>query len=157
MATPIILDTDPGHDDAIALLLALASPEVEVLGVTPVSGNQTLEKTTTNALKILEFVERTDIPVHVGCDRPLVREQWAAGLRPRRVGARRPGSARAEDEAGRGACRRLHREDVQEREGVVLVPVGPLTNIGLLLARYPGSRSGSTASSSWAARSRRGT
>jgi len=78
MATPIIFDTDPGHDDAIALLLALASPEVEVLGVTPVSGNQTLEKTTANALKILEYVDRTDIPVHVGCDRPLVREQWAA-------------------------------------------------------------------------------
>jgi len=59
MGTKIVLDTDPGHDDAIALLLALASPEVEVLGVTSVSGNQTLEKTTTNALKILEFVERT--------------------------------------------------------------------------------------------------
>src|SRR4029078_4045886 len=78
MGTKIVLDTDPGHDDAIALLLALASPEVEVLGVTSVSGKQTLEKTTENALKILEFVERTDIPVYVGCDRPLVREQWAA-------------------------------------------------------------------------------
>ena len=57
--TRIILDTDPGHDDAIALLLALASPELEILGITTVSGNQTLEKTTANALKILEFVDRT--------------------------------------------------------------------------------------------------
>ena len=78
MATKIVLDTDPGHDDAIALLLALASPEVELLGVTTVAGNQTLEKTTANALKILEYVERTDVPVHVGASRPIVREQWAA-------------------------------------------------------------------------------
>ena len=76
--TKNIQDTDPGHDDAIALLLAMASPELDVLGVTTVSGNQTLEKTTANALKILEFVDRTDVPVHVGAPRPLVREQWAA-------------------------------------------------------------------------------
>ena len=57
--TPILIDCDPGHDDAIALLLALGSPEVELLGVTTVHGNQTLEKTTTNALKLLEFVGRT--------------------------------------------------------------------------------------------------
>ena len=54
--TPIILDCDPGHDDAIALLLALASPELELVGVTTVSGNQTLDKTTANALRVLEFV-----------------------------------------------------------------------------------------------------
>src|ERR671924_2271457 len=78
MTTPILLDCDPGHDDAIALLLALASPEVELLGVTTVAGNETIEKTTRNALKVLEFVGRTDVPVHVGCERPLVREQWAA-------------------------------------------------------------------------------
>ena len=63
MSTPIILDCDPGHDDAIALLLALASPEVELLGVTTVGGNQTLEKTTANALRVLEFVGREDLPV----------------------------------------------------------------------------------------------
>ena len=53
----IILDCDPGHDDAIALLLALASPEVELLGVTTVSGNHTVERTTANALRLLEFLE----------------------------------------------------------------------------------------------------
>ena len=56
MSIPIILDCDPGHDDAIALLLALASPELEVLGVTTVHGNQTLEKTTANALRVLDLV-----------------------------------------------------------------------------------------------------
>src|SRR5881296_3063259 len=78
MTTPILLDCDPGHDDAIALLLALASPEVELLGVTTVSGNQTLEKTTANAIRVLEFVGREDVPVAAGADRPLVRERESA-------------------------------------------------------------------------------
>jgi inosine-uridine nucleoside N-ribohydrolase len=72
--TPIVLDCDPGHDDAIALLLALASPEVELLGVTTTYGNQTVEKTTTNALKVLELVGRTDIRVAEGAERPFSRE-----------------------------------------------------------------------------------
>ena len=74
MTIRVILDCDPGHDDAIALLLALASPELELLGVTTVSGNQTLEKTTANALRVLELVGRDDVAVAAGADRPLVRE-----------------------------------------------------------------------------------
>jgi inosine-uridine nucleoside N-ribohydrolase len=70
---PIILDCDPGHDDAIALLLALASPEVELLGVTTVHGNQTLAKTTANALRVLDLAGRDGIAVAAGADRPLVR------------------------------------------------------------------------------------
>ena len=58
MTTPILVDCDPGHDDAVALLLALASPELELLGVTTTHGNQTLEKTTANALRVLEFAGR---------------------------------------------------------------------------------------------------
>jgi len=73
--TPILIDCDPGHDDAIALLLALASPEVDILGVTSVAGNQTLDKTTANAIRVLEFAGRGDVPVAAGADRPLVREQ----------------------------------------------------------------------------------
>ena len=74
----ILLDCDPGHDDAIALLLALASPEVELVGVTTVHGNQTLEKTTVNALKLLEFTGRTDVPVAAGAARPFRREPFVA-------------------------------------------------------------------------------
>ena len=70
--TRILLDCDPGHDDAIALLLALASPEVELLGVTTVAGNQTLEKTTANAIRVLEFVGRDEIPVAAGLNRDMV-------------------------------------------------------------------------------------
>ena len=73
MRTPIILDCDPGHDDAIALLLALASPELELLGVTTTYGNQTLEKTTANALRVLELAGRTDVPVASGAAGPLTR------------------------------------------------------------------------------------
>src|ERR671930_628691 len=73
MSTRIIMDCDPGHDDAMALLLALASPEVELIAVTTVAGNQTLEKTTANALRVLELAGRDDIPVAAGADRPLLR------------------------------------------------------------------------------------
>ena len=75
-ATPILRDCDPGHDDAIALLLALASPELELLGVTTVAGNQTLEKTTANALHVLELVGRGDVDVAA-----VVRLLEAAGYR----------------------------------------------------------------------------
>jgi len=71
---PVLLDCDPGHDDAIALLLALASPEIELLGVTTTYGNQTLEKTTANAIRVLELVDRGDVPVAPVSERPLVRE-----------------------------------------------------------------------------------
>src|SRR5207248_11258351 len=73
--TRVIHACDPGHDDAIALLLALASPELELLGVTTVAGNQTLELTTSNAIRVLDHVGRADIPVAAGADRPLVRER----------------------------------------------------------------------------------
>src|SRR5207248_741149 len=78
MTTPILLDCDPGHDDAIALLLALASPEVELVGVTTVAGNQTVEKTTANAIRVLELAGREDIPVAAGAGRPLVRDPFVA-------------------------------------------------------------------------------
>ena len=74
MALPTILDCDPGHDDAIALLLAVASPELELLGVTTTYGNQTLAKTTKNALRVLELVGRSDVPVASGAERPLARD-----------------------------------------------------------------------------------
>src|SRR5947209_5199398 len=76
--TPIILDCDPGHDDAIAILLAVASPELDLQAVTTVSGNQTLDKTTNNALRVLELAGRTDIPVYAGADAPFVRKRDVA-------------------------------------------------------------------------------
>jgi inosine-uridine nucleoside N-ribohydrolase len=138
MATKVILDTDPGHDDAIALLLALTSPEVELLGVTTVAGNQTLEKTTANALKILEYVERTDVPVHAGAPRPMVREQWAAEFVHGETGLDGPDLPDPRTEVAPGHAVDFLAEQLQQHDGLVLIPVGPLTNIGLLLAKHTG-------------------
>ena len=138
MGTKIVLDTDPGHDDAIAILLALASPELELLGLTTVAGNQTLDKTTANALKVLEYVERTDVPVHVGASRPLVREQWAAEFVHGRSGLDGPDLPDPQTEPVPGGAVDFLAEQLEAHEGVVLVPVGPLTNIALLLAKYDG-------------------
>ena len=69
----IILDCDPGHDDAVALLLAHGNPDIELLAVTTVVGNQTLEKVTRNALSVATIAGITGVPFAAGCDRPLVR------------------------------------------------------------------------------------
>src|SRR3954463_16106956 len=71
MPTPVIIDCDPGHDDAMALLLALASPELELSAVTTVAGNQTLDKVTANAIRVLDVVG-SDVPVAAGADRALI-------------------------------------------------------------------------------------
>jgi inosine-uridine nucleoside N-ribohydrolase len=134
----IILDCDPGHDDAIALLLALASPEVDLLGVTTVHGNQTLAKTTVNALKLLEFTGHTEIPVAAGADRPLRREAFVAAYVHGESGMDGPMLP-----APSGAPVQQHAVDfiaetvAASPEPVTLVPTGPLTNIGLFLARWP--------------------
>lgn len=71
---PIVVDCDPGIDDTIALLTAFVSPELDILGITPVCGNQPLERTLRNTLQICEFGGRADIPVFAGCFRPILRE-----------------------------------------------------------------------------------
>ena len=73
MATKIILDCDPGHDDAIALLLAWGNPEIDLVGVTTVTGNQTIEKVTRNALAVARIAGITGVPFARGAHRPLVR------------------------------------------------------------------------------------
>jgi inosine-uridine nucleoside N-ribohydrolase len=136
VTTPILIDCDPGHDDAIAILLALASSEVEVLGITTVSGNQTLDKTTVNALKLLEFTNRTEIPVAAGCDRPLVREQYVAAHVHGETGMDGPDLPTPQIHPVAQHAVDFLAERIEP--GVVLVPTGPLTNVGLLLARHPG-------------------
>jgi inosine-uridine nucleoside N-ribohydrolase len=135
--TEILLDCDPGHDDAIALLLALASPEVELVGVTTVAGNQTLDKTTANAIRVLELAGRGDVPVAAGADRPLLRELRVAANVHGETGLDGPDlpppRARPEGE---------HAIDFLAGRigGTTLVATGPLTNVALLLARHPEAR-----------------
>jgi inosine-uridine nucleoside N-ribohydrolase len=141
MATKILLDCDPGHDDAIALLLALASPELELLGVTTVAGNQTLDKTTANAIRLLDFAGRSEVPVAAGADRPLVRPQYVASYVHGETGLDGPDLPPPQ-----GAPLERHAVDfladqIREHEGgVTLVPTGPLTNVALMLALHPDAR-----------------
>jgi inosine/uridine nucleosidase len=140
-ATPILLDCDPGHDDAIALLLALASPEVELLGVTTVAGNQTLDKTTANAIRVLEFAGRTDIPVAAGADRPLLRAQYVAADVHGETGLDGPDLPPPQgNPVGQHAVEFLAERIRAAERPVTLIPTGPLTNVALLLALHPDAR-----------------
>jgi len=138
MSTPIVIDCDPGHDDAIAILLALASSELELRAISTVAGNQTLDKTTRNALKVLELVGRTDIPVCSGAAAPLQRELRTAphvhgesGLDGPELPE--PTTPTVEQDVADFLAEHL-------RPDVVLVPVGPLTNVGQLLEKHPDVR-----------------
>ncbi|MGN6431880.1 MAG: nucleoside hydrolase [Gaiellaceae bacterium] len=136
MSTPILLDCDPGHDDAIALLLALASPELELLGVTTVAGNQTVEKTTANAIRVLELVG-ADVPVAAGASRPLVREPRVAANVHGETGLDGPDLPPAQ----RKPVDKHAVDFLAERiDGTTLVATGPLTNVALLLARHEQAR-----------------
>jgi len=137
VSTPILLDCDPGHDDAIALLLALGSDELELRGVTVVAGNQTLEKTTANAIRVLELAGRGDVPVAVGSPRPLVREPFVAAYVHGETGLDGPDLPPPQAEPSD-----QHAVDflAERLEGATLVATGPLTNVALLLARYPEAR-----------------
>ena len=137
MPERILLDCDPGHDDAIALLLALASPELEVVGVTTVAGNQTLEKTTANAIRVLDFVGRDDIPVAAGADRPLLRDPFVAAYVHGETGLDGPDLPPPQrDPLAQHAVDFL----AERVAGTTLVAIGPLTNVALLFARYPEAR-----------------
>jgi pyrimidine-specific ribonucleoside hydrolase len=139
--TPILLDCDPGHDDAVALLLALASPEIELIGVTTVSGNQTLDKTTANALRVLEFAGRGEIPVAAGAANPLVREQFAAAHVHGESGLDGPELPPPRGKPVEQPAVEFLAEQIRARDGAVtLVPTGPLTNIALLLELAPDAR-----------------
>jgi inosine-uridine nucleoside N-ribohydrolase len=136
--TAVILDCDPGHDDAIALMLALGSPEVQLLGVTTVSGNQTLENTTANAIRVLDHLGRDEIPVVAGADRPLVRERRVAENVHGKTGLDGPELPPASREpVPEHAIDWIAATIEAHPDPVTLVPTGPLTNVALLLARYP--------------------
>lgn len=139
--TRLIIDTDPGVDDAIAIAIAALDPGTDLLGVTTVFGNVGLDKTTGNALRLLELCGRDDVPVAAGAAMPLVHPQ-----------ARRDSTAHGDDGLSGHAdvLPETSREPVagsavglmatlleQSEEPVTIAPIGPLTNIAALLAAYP--------------------
>ncbi|MHA6347017.1 nucleoside hydrolase [Roseivivax sp. CAU 1761] len=138
-ARKIIIDTDPGQDDAVAILLALASPELEVLGITAVAGNVPLALTQKNARIVCELAGRPDIAVHAGCDRPLLRPLVTAEHVHGRTGLDGPAlpdpaMPLAEAHAVDFIVETLRRE---APGSVTLCVLGPLTNVALALRRAP--------------------
>jgi pyrimidine-specific ribonucleoside hydrolase len=136
--TPLILDCDPGHDDALALIVGLVRPELDLLAVTTVAGNAGLAETTRNALRVLSLVGRTDIPVAAGASRPLLRPlnvasnvHGASGLE----GADLPEPAF--DARPEGAIELMRSTILSAAEPVTIAAVGPLTNVALLLRTHP--------------------
>ena len=137
MPLPIILDCDPGHDDAIALILALASPEIELKAVTTSAGNQTPEKTLRNALRILTLLQRSDIPVAGGAVKPLMRELIIADNVHGESGLDGPELPEPNFAPQQCNAVELIAKTLREsKEPMTIVATGPLTNIALLLTSH---------------------
>ena len=139
MTRKIIIDTDPGQDDAFAILLALASPELEVLGVTAVAGNVPLHHTEKNARIICELAGKTHVPVYAGCDRPMLRKLVTAEYVHGQSGLNGPQLADptmvlADGHAVDFIIETLRREPAHT---VTLCPLGPLTNIATAFEKAP--------------------
>ncbi|HBQ66966.1 pyrimidine-specific ribonucleoside hydrolase RihA [Leclercia adecarboxylata] len=138
MALPIILDCDPGHDDAIALVLALASPELEVKAVTSSAGNQTPDKTLRNVLRMLTLLKRSDIPVAGGAVKPLMRDLIIADNVHGETGLDGPALPEPDFAPQNCTAVELMAKVLRESpEPVTLVATGPQTNVALLLNSHP--------------------
>ncbi|RLK10855.1 nucleoside hydrolase [Ruegeria conchae] len=140
MPRKIIIDTDPGQDDAVAILLALASPEeIEVLGITAVAGNVPLELTAKNARIVCELAGHTDIPVYAGCDRPLKRPLVTAEHVHGKTGLDGPVLPDPEMPLAEGHAVDFIIETLRAHEPgtVTLCPLGPLTNIATAFQKAP--------------------
>ncbi|MFV0379236.1 MAG: nucleoside hydrolase [Anaerorhabdus sp.] len=133
----IIIDCDPGHDDAIALLLAFSSEKLDVLGVTVTGGNQTLEKTLQNAKNVLEYV-KTEVPICEGLEKPLFRNLEIAPSVHGETGLDGPAFIKSEKETHNKSAIEFIRDTLEKsKESITIVATGPLTNIGAFLISYP--------------------
>ena len=143
----IVFDTDfilPPGDDGMALLLALQSPEVEILGITTVAGNESLERETSDVLRLLEIVGRPDIPVYRGADMPLVHEKsdfaassygkWWSDEPPPPP----PGGFAKKQAENETAYEFIVRTVAANPGNVTIVAIGPLTNVAIALGKEPG-------------------
>ncbi|MDJ0923992.1 MAG: nucleoside hydrolase [Acidimicrobiia bacterium] len=138
MQRRLVIDTDTGSDDAVALMLAVADPDSDIAAVTTVAGNAPLDVATRNALYTLELMDAGDVPVYEGCDRPLLRPletaQWVHGEDGMGdMDLSRPKGTPREEHAV-DALRQLSLEQPGE---LTLITLGPLTNIAAAIARDP--------------------
>ncbi|MCF0048915.1 nucleoside hydrolase [Dyadobacter sp. LJ53] len=133
----LIIDCDPGHDDALMLMLAVGCDLFDIKAITVSAGNQTQEKTLSNALKILTLIE-ADIPVYRGAEKPLFRDLIVADYAHGETGLNAPSLPVVTREPAQGSAIEAIAKIVKEaNEGVTIVPTGPLTNIATFLLAYP--------------------
>jgi len=134
----IILDVDPGHDDAAAIMLAAAAQNIDLLAITVVAGNQTLEKTTINALNVCSVAGISNIPVAAGMSRPIVRDQIIAANIHGETGLDGPYFGKPTVQLDKRHAVDLIIELLMNSEGdITLVPTGPLSNIAMAIRREP--------------------
>lgn len=138
MPKHIILDSDPGIDDSLAILLALASPEIVLDGISTIHGNASTAQVTRNALAILELAKAGDIPVYKGCDLPLVKESL---LSPETHGNSGLGYAKLSEPQSRPqikhGCDFLIESILSSPNEITLVAIGPLTNVAMAIRKEP--------------------
>jgi inosine-uridine nucleoside N-ribohydrolase len=138
MKHKIILDCDPGHDDAIAILLAAHHPDIDLLAITTVAGNQSLDKTTLNALKVCSLANIRDVPVARGMERPLVRPARHAANIHGESGMDGPDIPEPDIELAPQHGVDLLIDLLMNSDGdITIVPTGPLTNIATAIRREP--------------------
>ena len=139
MAKKVILDTDPGVDDAMAIFLAVASPELEILGLTTIFGNAPVDVTTRNALLLLELAGRQDIPVIKGAESPVTRAY--AGPVPHVHGDNGLGNAVLPSVEGSAesidAADWIYQQAREAPGEITMLTVGPVTNLAIAFQRYP--------------------
>jgi len=141
MTKKIILDCDPGHDDAVAIMLAAAHDSIDVLGITCVAGNSTLVNTKDNALKICSLIGRTDIPIYAGAEKPLKYELVTASHVHGKSGLDTDGEKIHMDP--NYIIQKMNAVDFiiktchEQEEPIYLCPIGPLTNIAQALEKDP--------------------
>jgi inosine-uridine nucleoside N-ribohydrolase len=137
MSQKVLLDVDPGCDDAVMMAMALCAADLEVVGVTTVAGNSTVENTTRNALSVLAELDRTDVPVARGADRPLVDDlttaEWVHG--PAGLRGELPDPTR--DPLDQHAVSFILDQAHRHGEALTLVAAGPLTNVAATLIQEP--------------------
>jgi purine nucleosidase len=139
MTRRVIIDTDPGQDDALAILVALASPELDVVAVTTVAGNVPQPLVTDNALALVELAGASDVPVYRGCERPLLRELYTAEYVHGPTGIDGAGLPAPSTPSAHGHAVDAIIEACLDAgpDGITLCPLGPLTNIGMAIAKEP--------------------
>lgn len=134
--TKIILDCDPGHDDAIAILLAGSSKEIEILGITTVAGNQTVEKTTRNALNVVQYL-KIAAQVYPGCARPLVREPLLCPEIHGESGLDGVDFPKYEQSAQEQHAALFMAETLMKEEKVTVITTGAMTNLAMAIRLKP--------------------